>query len=53
MTAIVQNGHKISIAIAASAAVAVAAIVADPPVALEAITGFFAFLGGLVMGKQL
>ena len=53
MTTSIQNGHKISIAIVASATVAIAATIADPAVALEAITGFFAFLGGLVMGKQL
>ena len=45
------DGHKVEIAIGAAAAVTITAIVFDPTLAPEAITAFFGFLGGLVMGK--
>lgn len=53
MTTVLQNGNKISVAVASAAAVTVAVSFINPPLAAMALTGFFGFLGGLIMGKQL
>ena len=54
----IQNGNKVSISVLAAAAVVIAVSVVDlsrggTSIAGMAVTGFFGFLGGLLMGKQL
>jgi hypothetical protein len=53
-----QNGNKVSITVAAAAAVAAptavaALIVNQPMVAVSAVSAFFGFLGGLLMNGIL
>jgi hypothetical protein len=49
----ITDGHKIEVSVIGASAVTVAAIVFDPSLAFTAVTAYFAFLGGLLMGKVL
>ena len=53
MTTVVQNGNRVSVSIAAAAAVTIVTTLFDPSIAATTVTAFFAFLGGLMLGKQL